>query len=86
MAKFFLQGTPSSVVFNVKILDSTATDGRGLTGLVFNSAGLIISTIKIGEATPTIYSQAGNTIETIATIGTYVIQRLAQTTIRQDMI
>lgn len=52
-------------------MDSSVTDGSGLTGLLFSSAGLIISTIKIGEATATAYTQAAGNIETITTLGTY---------------
>jgi len=52
-------------------MDSSVSTGAGLTGLSSASAGLIISTIQIGEATATTYTQAGSTIESIATLGTY---------------
>lgn len=48
-----------------------ADNGQGLTGLVFGSTGLIISTICDNEATATTYTAAGATIETITTLGTY---------------
>jgi hypothetical protein len=71
MAKLELGASPTSVVLRVKLLDSSVTTGAGLTGLAYDSAGLIISTIQIGEATATAYTQAGGTIETISTLGTY---------------
>lgn len=60
-----------SVVLRVKILNSSLSTGAGLTGLTSASAGLIISTIADNEAAATPYTQAGGTIETIATLGTY---------------
>ena len=51
---------------------AVGTEGDPFTGLAFDDAGLIISTIADTEATPTVYTSAGNTIETIATLGTYV--------------
>lgn len=52
-------------------MDSSVSTGAGKTGLLFSSAGLIISTAKIGDATPTVYTQAAGNIETITTLGTY---------------
>jgi hypothetical protein len=60
-----------SVVLRVKLLDSSATTGAGLTGLTSASSGLIISTIADNEATAVAYTVAGATIETITTLGTY---------------
>lgn len=60
-----------SIVLRVKLLDSTATTGAGKTGLTNASSGLIISTIADNEATPTAYTVAGSTIETITTLGTF---------------
>jgi hypothetical protein len=65
------QHDQDSIILRVKILDSSATTGAGLTGLTSASAGLIISTIADNEDTATTYTQAGSTIETIATLGTY---------------
>lgn len=61
----------TSVVLRVKLLDSSATTGAGLTGLSSASTGLIISTIADNEASATAYTVAGSTIETITTLGTY---------------
>lgn len=61
----------NSRIIRVKLRDSSVTTGAGLTGLTHESAGLIISTIADNEATATAYTQAGGTIETIATLGTY---------------
>lgn len=55
----------------VFIPDTTSVLGGGKTGLTFSSAGLIISTIADNEATATTYTQAGSTIETISTLGTF---------------
>jgi len=71
MAKLNMGVSPTSVILRVKLLNSSVTTGAGLTGLTSASAGLIIGTIKIGEATTTAYTQAGGTIETIAALGTY---------------
>ena len=61
----------TSVVLRVKILNSSVTTGAGLTGLTYNSSGLIISTIADNEPSATAYTAAGSTIETITTLGTY---------------
>lgn len=61
----------TSVLLRVKLLNSTLSTGAGLTGLTFASAGLIISTIADNEVAATAYTQAGATIETITTNGTY---------------
>lgn len=50
---------------------STTAPFNGLTGLSNSSAGLIIATIADDEAATTAYTQAGSTIQTIATLGTY---------------
>lgn len=52
------------------ILRDTST-GAPKTGLLFSSAGLIISTKTDNEASAINYTQAGSTIETITTLGTY---------------
>lgn len=61
----------ASVILRVKLLDSSSTVGAGLTGLTNSSSGLIISTIADNESTATAYTQAGTTIQTITTLGTY---------------
>lgn len=61
----------TGVIVRVKVLDSTLSTGAGKTGLTFSSSGLIISTIADNEATATAYTQAGSTIETITTLGTF---------------
>ena len=61
----------TSNILQIQVGNSSVTTGAGLTGLVFNSAGLIISTICDNEAAATTYTVAGSTIETIATLGTY---------------
>jgi hypothetical protein len=77
MSKLIFGIAPTSVKLRVKLMDSSKTDGSGLTGLTSASSGLIISTIQNvrggnGEASATVYTFAGSTIETISTIGTYV--------------
>jgi hypothetical protein len=71
MAKFITFRGRLSNTIRVKILDSTSTVGAGKTGLTSASAGLIISTIANNEAAPTVYTSAGSTTETIATLGTF---------------
>jgi hypothetical protein len=71
MAKLNFGVSPASVVLRVKLMDSSVSTGAGLTGLTSASSGLIISTIKIGDASATAYTVAGSTIETIATLGTF---------------
>ncbi len=61
----------TSVVFRVKLRNSSVSTGAGLTGLTSTSSGLIISTIADNEATATAYTVAASTIETIATLGTF---------------
>jgi hypothetical protein len=53
------------------LMDNTSTTGGALIGLANNSSGLLISTIADVEATPIVYSAAGATIDTVATLGTY---------------
>ena len=55
----------------VKLMDTASTIGAGKTGLNSSSAGLIISTIKINEPTPVVYTQAGTTIESLTTLGMF---------------
>lgn len=61
----------TSVILRFRLLDETKTDGSGLTGLAYNSSGLVIATIADGEATATVYEAGSSEIETIATLGTY---------------
>jgi hypothetical protein len=58
------QGTTSKLV-RVFIQDASATDGSGLTGLVYNSASLTAYYIPEGDASPTQITLAS------ATVGTY---------------
>lgn len=69
MSKYSRKRGSTSNMVRVFILDNTATDGRGLTGLVFNSTNLQIAIIREFESSPTIYTGAG--IENITTIGTF---------------
>lgn len=61
----------TSLIIRVKILDRATLDGDGLTGLAYDTANLIISTIADNEATATVYAQSAGNIETVATLGTY---------------
>lgn len=70
MAYAFKNGQ-GSIILRVKMLDSTVSTGAGKTGLTSASSGLIISTAADNEATATAYTQAGSTIESITTLGTY---------------
>jgi hypothetical protein len=55
----------------VRFVIKKASDGTPLTGMTIASAGLIISTICDNEATAAAYTQAGGTLQTIATLGTF---------------
>lgn len=61
----------TSVVLRVKIYDSSVTTGAGKTGLAYNTSGLKIATIADNEASTTVYTVAGSTIEDITTLGTF---------------
>ena len=55
----------------IRFVLKRADTGMGLTSLAFGSTGLIVSTICDNESAATVYTAAGNTIETIATLGAY---------------
>lgn len=61
-------GATSNVI---RLVLKNSTDGTPLTGLTNASSGLIISTIANNEATPTVYTVAGSTIEAVTTLGTF---------------
>lgn len=48
-----------------------SSTGAGLTGLAYNTSGLIISTITDAEGTAVVYTVAASNVEDITTIGTY---------------
>ncbi len=64
-----LERGATSVTFRLKLI-KTSTQ-QGFTGLLFSSTGLIISSIADVESAATAYTQAGGTIETITTLGTF---------------
>jgi len=72
MSGYAFKNGATSVILQLQLYSSvlTATNG-GLTGLSGSSTGLIIGTRCDTEATFTTYTQAGGTIQTIATLGTY---------------
>lgn len=55
----------------VRVLLKNSSTGVPLTGLAYNSSGLIISTICDVEASATAYTVAGSNVETISTLGTF---------------
>ena len=61
----------TSIVFRVKILNSSVTTGAGLEGLLFSSSGLIIGTIADNESGTTTYTEAAGNIETVVALGSY---------------
>jgi hypothetical protein len=71
MAKLAYKNGIASVILRVKVLDTTSTTGGAKTGMAYNTAGLIVSTIADNEAAPTVYAQAAGNIETIAALGTF---------------
>jgi hypothetical protein len=68
--KVFRTFGSSSNWFRAKLRSSST--GAGLTGLSSSSTGLILSVQADVEATPTVYTVAGSTIESITTLGTFV--------------
>src|SRR5687767_15000857 len=69
--KYLSKHSQTSNIVRVFIQDSASTVGAGKTGLAHDTASLKITTIALNEAAPTVYDQAGGTIETIATLGTF---------------
>jgi hypothetical protein len=56
--------TSTGLIFRFKIYDSTKTDGSGLTGLVYNSSGLVCAYSSDGAAATAVVLSAG-------TVGTW---------------
>lgn len=54
----------------VRFLLKSSSTGQGLSGIAYNTSGLLISTICDNEATPASYSATGS-IQNIGTLGTY---------------
>lgn len=72
MPKFdIVRAASNNLLARVFIRSSASTTGAGLTGLTSASASLQISVARELDATTTNYTQAGSTIETITTLGTY---------------
>lgn len=69
MADYTILFDANSNILRVTLYHSTTF--IPLTGLAFNSAGLVIGTIADNEATTTAYTVTGATIETVAALGTY---------------
>jgi hypothetical protein len=61
----------TSYKFRVELIDSASALAAGMTGLTFSTTGLSIATICDNESAATVYTSAGATIETIASLGTY---------------
>jgi hypothetical protein len=62
----------TSIIIRCVIRNKTLTTGDGLTGLTNSSAGLRIAAIADNEAVTTAYTQAGATIQTVGTLGTFL--------------
>src|SRR5216684_1203845 len=62
-------GGQTGKILGIFILDSSKTDGSGLTGLAFNSAGLIAYYWREGDASATAITLATATAGTWATGG-----------------
>jgi hypothetical protein len=65
----FIKGGTTSKLTRVFIKDSTSTSGAGLTGLVYNSAGLAAYYIREGSSSPTSITLVNATIGTWASGG-----------------
>jgi len=55
----------------VRFIVTKSSDGKGFTGLAYNTSNLVISTICDNEATVTRYRASSSEIETISTLGTF---------------
>lgn len=64
MAKLALKKATTSKILRILILDALKGDGSGLTGLVFNSAGLDAFYIREGAASPTAIALVTATVGT----------------------
>ena len=73
MSGYWYKNGQQGAIVRIKLNNSTAATptNAGVTGLTNASTGLIIGTITDVEASATAYTQAGGTIQTIATPGTY---------------
>lgn len=65
----FVEFDANSNILRFKV--NSTVDGEGLTGLTSTSPNLYIAISANNEATPTAYTVAGSTIESITTLGTY---------------
>lgn len=63
--KLILKKATTSKILHIFIQDTSASDGSGLTGLVYNSSGLTAYYIREGDASATAITLAD------ATVGTY---------------
>jgi hypothetical protein len=61
-------GSTSNII---RVTLRSSTTGDGLTGLAYNTSGLIISTICDNEATATAYSVGAGNVENVTTLGTF---------------
>lgn len=71
MAKLTYKNGVASVVIRFKFLDTSSATGAGLTGKDHTSAGLRLALIADNEATSTVYTSAGSTVESLTTLGTF---------------
>jgi len=67
--KLIIKKATTSKIIQIFIQDSSATDGAGLTGLVYNSASLTAYYIKVGDASATAISLADATVGTWTSSG-----------------
>ena len=65
-----LGSNPSSVCLRVRL---SGTNGNGLTGLTYQTAGLSVSVIKAQASATSSYTALAGTIEAVGTCGTYVL-------------
>lgn len=71
VSNYIIERGATSVILHVFIEDSSVTTGAGKTGFAFNTANLVITAHRPGEASVTVYTSAASNIEDITTIGTY---------------
>lgn len=71
MAFYNLKNGATSVILRTFLRSSQTSYDSALTGLTFNSSGLIISVISDVESSAVSYAQATGNIQTITSLGTY---------------
>jgi hypothetical protein len=80
---WIVRGETGDIILRTTILDSSVSTGAGLTGISYTSSGLVIAVTPSNAASPTVYSQAGGTLEDITTLGTFAAPTATKCRVKQ---